>query len=228
LEEITPHSKICWAQSPQILFIKPRDFVTFCSHRWRRDGTQVVVNQACDFHDGVAANAYALRGATFIGPDPDDPDQTRIAMLAHASPGKDIPVWACRTAIQSLAPIEPYRLFHKINEGVKHSRAELQAISQRLLLNEAEMVGSNNSTAERTSRRPAGLAQLGYACFWPHGGGEKEHGLVMPPQLHDGNDDDDDSEGEGVSMAPSQQQQQHDSDEQMLDHDVNGFDQEFE
>ena len=179
LEEITPHSKICWAQSPQILFIKPRDFVTFCSHRWRRDGTQVVVNQACDSFDDVTANAFALRGATFIGPDPDDPEKTRIAMLAHASPGKDIPGWACRTAIQSLAPIEPYRLFYKINEGVKRSRTELQAMNRRL--NEAEMVGNN--TAERSSRHPAGLAQMGFACFWPNGGGEKE-GFVMPVDDH--------------------------------------------
>lgn len=33
LENITPQSKICWSQCPQILFIKPRDFVTFCHHR---------------------------------------------------------------------------------------------------------------------------------------------------------------------------------------------------
>ena len=30
LEDITPHSKICWSQCPQILFIRPRDFVTYC------------------------------------------------------------------------------------------------------------------------------------------------------------------------------------------------------
>lgn len=72
LEELTPHSKICWGQAPQILFIKGRDFVTYCSHRWLRDGSQVVVNQACD-HPGAPANndeksgkicrARALRGA---------------------------------------------------------------------------------------------------------------------------------------------------------------------
>lgn len=72
LEEISPHSKICWGQCPKILFIKPRDFVTFCHHRWLRDGTQVVVNQACEHPDapannvekeGKACRAFALRGA---------------------------------------------------------------------------------------------------------------------------------------------------------------------
>jgi len=72
LEEISPHSKVCWAQSPQIVFIKARDFVTFCHHRWRKDGTQVVVNQACEHDelpgndeegDGKICRAYALRGA---------------------------------------------------------------------------------------------------------------------------------------------------------------------
>ena len=188
LEEITPHSKICWGQTPQVLFIKSRDFVTFCHHRWRRDGTQVVVNQACDAHRDLHANAHALRGATFIGPDPDDPEgRTCIAMLTHASPGQDVPMWACKTALQSLAPIEPFRLFYKVNEGVKQSRDELQADSRRL--REAELVGSN-STGDRhhhhhhhstMSRRPAGLAQMGYACFWPHGGGEIEAGVAGVP-----------------------------------------------
>lgn len=204
LEDLSPHSKICWARSPQILFIKPRDFITFCFHRWRKDGTQVVVNQACDVYDDITANAFALRGATFIGPDPDDPDKTRIAMLAHASPGKDIPIWACKTAIQSLAPIEPYRLFHKINEGVKRSRVELEAISRRL--NEAEMVST-----ERTSRWPAGIAQLGYACFWPNGGGEKE---CFSSQLQES---DDNSEEGGVSVAPLPQQ---DDEQQLFDEHV--------
>eukprot|EP00560_Eucampia_antarctica_P007103 CAMPEP_0197830512 /NCGR_PEP_ID=MMETSP1437-20131217/7117_1 /TAXON_ID=49252 ORGANISM="Eucampia antarctica, Strain CCMP1452" /NCGR_SAMPLE_ID=MMETSP1437 /ASSEMBLY_ACC=CAM_ASM_001096 /LENGTH=263 /DNA_ID=CAMNT_0043432955 /DNA_START=162 /DNA_END=949 /DNA_ORIENTATION=+ len=43
VDSISPHSKICWGSSPQILFIKPRDFVTFCHHYWKKDGTQVVV-----------------------------------------------------------------------------------------------------------------------------------------------------------------------------------------
>ena len=72
LESIGPQSKICWSKCPQILFIKPRDFVTFCHHRWRKDGTQIVVNQACEHEDapgndeegdGRVCRAHALRGA---------------------------------------------------------------------------------------------------------------------------------------------------------------------
>ena len=72
VEEISSHSKICWSQSPQILFLKPRDFVTFCHHRWRRDGSAVIVNQATEHPDypgrkeereGKACRAYAIRGA---------------------------------------------------------------------------------------------------------------------------------------------------------------------
>ena len=51
VEEITPSGKITWCKCPKILFVKPRDFVTYCSHRWRRDGTQVLVNQACEHMD---------------------------------------------------------------------------------------------------------------------------------------------------------------------------------
>ena len=51
IEEITTHSKITWTKMPKVLFVKSRDFVTFCSHRWWRDGTQVIVNQACEHDD---------------------------------------------------------------------------------------------------------------------------------------------------------------------------------
>ena len=72
IEEISSNAKICWSQSPQILFLKPRDFVTFCHHRWKGDGTEVMVNQAMEHPDyppnsqereGKACRAYALRGA---------------------------------------------------------------------------------------------------------------------------------------------------------------------
>jgi hypothetical protein len=72
IEEISPNAKICWSQSPQILFLKPRDFITFCHHRWKGDGCEVIVNQAMDHPDypannqeqeGKACRAYALRGA---------------------------------------------------------------------------------------------------------------------------------------------------------------------
>ena len=72
IEEISPNAKLCWSQSPQILFLKPRDFVTFCHHRWKGDGSEVMVNQAMDHPDfpannqekeGKACRAYALRGA---------------------------------------------------------------------------------------------------------------------------------------------------------------------
>ena len=72
IEDIGPSTKICWSQTPQILFIKPRDFITMCHHRWKADGSEVVVNQAWDHpdypatkeeRDGKACRAYALRGA---------------------------------------------------------------------------------------------------------------------------------------------------------------------
>ncbi len=51
VEIISPSSKITWCKVPKILFVKPRDFVTYCSHRWTREGTQVIVNQACEHED---------------------------------------------------------------------------------------------------------------------------------------------------------------------------------
>jgi len=182
VEDITPSSKITWSQCPQILFIKPRDFVTYCSHRWRKDGTQIVVSQACDHADtpgneeesnNKPCRAYALRGANFISRDPTDPDnKTRMAILAHAHAGGGVPAWAMKTAVNAVAPIEPFKLFSRIEKRVE-DYCQLNP-SQR----GAASVNSNSSNHHGPSvqsSRPAGLSQLGYACFWPEGGGHVGH-----------------------------------------------------
>jgi hypothetical protein len=183
VEEISPGAKICWSQSPQILFIKPRDFVTFCHHRWKSDGTEVIVNQACDHpefpldqmeKEGKSCRGYALRGANFLSRDPEDPSKTRVTIIAHANPGGGLPQWAAKTAVNALAPIEPFKLFHKINENVKRHHPEL-----RKRLEEAEMV---STMPPGRSPRPGGIAQLGYACFWPKGGGNVEAGYMEQNQ----------------------------------------------
>lgn len=111
LEEVCPHSKICWATSPQVLFLKPREFVTFVYHRWLKDGSVVMVNQAVEHKlapavtkdgGGKACRAYALRGATFFSPDPNEPNKTHLAMIAHAAPGGDFPQWVSNTVFYSL------------------------------------------------------------------------------------------------------------------------------
>lgn len=172
LEEITPHSKITWGQCPQILFVKPRDFVTYCHHRWRRDGTLVIVNQACEHEDapgvdtdkgGKVCRAFALRGANYISKDPDDETKTRFYLLAHADPGGGLPQWACKSAVNAVAPIEPFKLFQNIEDGVRNKGAP-----------PPRAAGFAAALPGRSSR-PAGVSQMGYACFWPEGGGLKDH-----------------------------------------------------
>eukprot|EP00529_Nitzschia_sp_RCC80_P016500 CAMPEP_0113514934 /NCGR_PEP_ID=MMETSP0014_2-20120614/40673_1 /TAXON_ID=2857 /ORGANISM="Nitzschia sp." /LENGTH=649 /DNA_ID=CAMNT_0000411463 /DNA_START=338 /DNA_END=2287 /DNA_ORIENTATION=- /assembly_acc=CAM_ASM_000159 len=191
VEEISPNAKVCWSQSPQILFIKPRDFVTFCYHRWRRDGTEVIVNQAYDHPDAKpsenSVRGYALRGANFISRSHDDPSKTEITIIAHANPGGGLPPWASKTAVNALAPIEPFKLFHKINEQVQKNQSELGERFRK-----AEMV---SSVPPGRSRRPGGMAQLGYACYWPNGGGsvEKDTSITDTGSLMDDGSDDSDS-----------------------------------
>ncbi|KAL7496154.1 hypothetical protein ACHAWT_005584 [Skeletonema menzelii] len=195
VEEITPHSKITWTKMPKILFVKSRDFVTFCSHRWWRDGTQVIVNQACEHHDrpglmeegkGDATRGFALRGANFISKDPNDPNKTRITILAHANPGGGLPQWAMNTAVNGVVQIEPFKLFHKINEGACNYQNRSPSSSQTAHVN----------SLPGRSAKPAGIAQLGYTCFWPNGGGLKESNPFSshPKQNWDDSDDEDNDE----------------------------------
>ena len=76
--------------------------------------------------------------------------------------------------MNALAPIEPFKLFHKINENVKRQQPEL-----RERLEQAEMV---STMPPGRSPRPGGMAQLGYACFWPKGGGNIEGGSMKQKQ----------------------------------------------
>jgi len=208
IEEISPNAKLCWSQSPQILFLKPRDFVTFCHHRWKGDGTEVMVNQAMDHpdypandqeKDGKACRAYALRGANILSRCPDDPDnKTIVQIVAHANPG-GVPQWAAKTAVNALAPIEPFKLFHKINEHVQRNQPQL-----RERLHHAEMVGSN--LPKGRSPRPAGMAQLGYACFWPNGGGVYEGSHKQSNDSPSNHDATTNSEGESDRVLGEEQQ----------------------
>ncbi len=79
-----------------------------------------------------------------------------MAILAHANPGGGLPQWAMKTAVNAVAPIEPFKLFYKIDSCVTAHRGKND--------NKTSMVSSNPGR-----KLPAGLSQLGYACFWPVG-----------------------------------------------------------
>jgi hypothetical protein len=74
--------------------------------------------------------------------------------------------------VNAVAPIQPFKLFHRIDKNVK------QAGPQQL--EQTEMVAH---TILGQSPRPAGLSQLGYAAFWPKGGG------LVEGVLHHGHPD---------------------------------------
>ncbi len=166
------------------MFIEPRDFVTYCRHRWLNDGTQLITNQACDHPriskdtsdtdedrnlSGVSGfRAFSLRGATYISRCPDFPQKrTKIVMLSHCNCGRDVPEWAVRTAVGILAPIKPFEIIHRIDKGIWKARDELEKAEWK------SMTAPTTSTSVHSGRssRPAGIAQMGYACFWPDGGG---------------------------------------------------------
>lgn len=215
LEEISPNAKICWSSSPQILFVKPRDFVTFCHHRWKSDGTEVIVNQACEHpkyplktleKEGKSCRGYALRGANFISRCSEDPSKTKITIVAHCRPGGGLPEWATKTAVKALAPIEPFKLFHKINEQVIRNQDLIQKRVQ-----EAEETGSKSPPGR--SSRPGGFAQIGYACFWPNGGGKAEQVDISPSSQsdshHPSEDHEDAREHEEFGSLSGETQEEH-------------------
>ena len=133
------------------MFIQPRDFVTYCRHRWLNNGrVQFITNQACEHTSSSGDDdttitsskyrAYSLRGATLISPcsstlqdnneeqeqEQEKIERTTIIMLSHCNCGNDIPEWAVRTAVNILAPIKPFEIIHRIEIGIQNSRSELE------------------------------------------------------------------------------------------------------
>lgn len=146
----------------------------------------MITNQACDHprtsQDGPDTNtnnklsgisgyrAFSLRGATYISRCPDFPkDRTKVIMLSHCNCGRDIPEWAVRTAVGILAPIKPFEIIHRINVGVRKAREELERAESKSIASPAATIDTTIDPGRST--RPAGIAQMGYACFWPEGGG---------------------------------------------------------
>ena len=80
-----------------------------------------------------------------------------------------------KSAINALAPIEPFKLFHKIEKGA-------QAI-------QPPPPTTFTSTLKGRSVRPGGLSQLGYACFWPEGGGLTEERVDGASEAEDSSED---------------------------------------
>lgn len=270
LSTIGPQAQITMAQTPKILFVQPKTFLTFCAYRWRRKGQElVIVNEALNEFttsrsssdddddkaasvkkvkaktdataaDTFTATAFCFRGATVLSQDRDDPQKTHICLIAHASPGRDVPTWACRTATQTLAAMEPFQLCYKLNQAViqavqakKRREQQRGGGGQTMHVAEAAVAATAASAAEESksssgirvatdgddqpmktapmetatlvettvpldppqettilmestappqqppvdlvvpeSKRPVGIAHMGYACFWPNGAEE--------------------------------------------------------
>jgi hypothetical protein len=79
---------------------------------------------------------------------------------------------AVKTAVGAVTPIEPFRLYHGINENVQKCKAQLEKIKSKAF-EQPDVPGR--------SKQPVGLALIGFACFWPEGGG------LMPPSPSPGN-----------------------------------------
>ena len=70
------------------------------------------------------------------------------------------------TAVNAVVQIEPFKLFHSINEGVCSFTESSPSISPNT---------ATVCSLPGRSTKPAGISQLGYACFWPNGGGLKDN-----------------------------------------------------
>ena len=112
-----------------------------------------------------------------------------MTIVSHIRPGGGLPDWATKTAVKALAPIEPFKLFHKIDRQVAENRDRLEA-----LVNDNDAEKGSGLPPGRTSR-PGGFAQIGYACFWPNGGGKVDSGTPAGEDPSENSGDDDGSPG---------------------------------
>jgi hypothetical protein len=81
---------------------------------------------------------------------------------------------ALNTAVNAAVQIEPFKLFYSINEGASNYKESASFSPQTTTMN----------SLPGRSTKPAGMAQMGYACFWPQGGGPKEATSQSDPWMN--------------------------------------------
>jgi hypothetical protein len=149
---------VCYAETPKILFIPPRCFLTALELRtfkgFGNEGlvvTHLGIPQSDSFaphlalpNGGGLTPANSIRGMTVLMPH--GPNHTACALLAHADPGRGLPEWGMKAAVGALVSVEPFRYFFRMGEGARQAgEAGIEAVKKR---------------------GKVGLSQLGYAGFW--------------------------------------------------------------
>lgn len=116
-------------------------------------------------------------------------------MLSHANPGGGLPQWAMTTAVNAVVQVEPFKFFHNMNDSIRNYQEPASSLQH------SQTQVSNVGNHPERSNKPAGIAHLGFTCFWPKGGGLEEENTFrkshQPHQQQDtwaSEDDNDDTE----------------------------------
>lgn len=83
-------------------------------------------------------------------------------------------------AVGILAPIKPFEIIHRIDVGIRRARKELELAETKSMETGNIAATSKTNFEGKRSSKPAGMAQMGYACFWPEGGGLLDSSFNFP------------------------------------------------
>jgi hypothetical protein len=99
------------------------------------------------------------------------------------------------TAVNAVVQVEPFKFFHNMNDSIRNYQEPASSLQH------SQTQVSNVGNHPERSNKPAGIAHLGFTCFWPNGGGLKEENTFrkshQPHQQLDtwaSEDDNDDTE----------------------------------
>jgi hypothetical protein len=99
------------------------------------------------------------------------------------------------TAVNAVVQVEPFKFFHNMNDSIRKYQEPAS------LLQHSQTQVCNVRNHPERSNKPAGIAHLGFTCFWPNGGGLEEENTSrkthQPYQRQDvwaSADDDEDTE----------------------------------
>ena len=99
------------------------------------------------------------------------------------------------TAVNAVVQVEPFKFFHNMNDSIRNYQEPASSLQH------SQTQVSNVGNHPDRSSKPAGIAHLGFTCFWPNGGGLEEENTFrkshQPHQQQDtwaSEDEDDDTE----------------------------------
>mmetsp|Transcript_25777 Transcript_25777/g.33788 ORF Transcript_25777/g.33788 Transcript_25777/m.33788 type:complete len:543 (+) Transcript_25777:115-1743(+) len=130
LERLDESTTVCWASSPGIFPLKPRDFCTLVHFRTLADGSHIVINRYVEHPDAPVTRKYQrariLLSAQIISPVQESNSKCKFITVTQVDPGGFAPAWI----VNQVATSGPATFFMNVEKAARKTPVVSKVSSQ--------------------------------------------------------------------------------------------------